>query len=71
MIDVKPENVIIDLNDLDLEYAKGIKAINDKAKDDRAALRRKIADRRKKLNRLLDVLGTQPQPKEPADARCR
>ena len=68
MIDVKPENVIIDLDELDLEYAKGIKAINEFAKAGRAALRQKIADRRMKLKRLLDVLNSQPPIKEPADA---
>ncbi len=62
MICVKRESVVTELQELDLEYASGIEKINDAAKADRATFRQKIADRRRKLTRLLDVLDTQPRP---------
>ena len=68
MIDVKREDVQKDLEAIDAVYRRGIQDINARAKFSRATFRQKIADRRKKLQRLLDVLDTQPEVKEPADA---
>ena len=61
MIDVKREDVQKELAGLDAQYSTGIETINNDAKTLRAKLRQRIADRKRKLKRLLDVLDTQEE----------
>ncbi len=61
MIDVKREDVQKELDAIDVLYAAGIQKINDMAKADRAAHRKKTAEQKRYLKRLIAVLPLQPE----------